>query len=177
MVAFPEARLPAQSVAPVDHTHARAQPGSVGTDALVDNAVTFAKVDESGFPATTSAEVATAQSTSTTSFTDLSTAGPSVTMTPPASGKVKVHIHAGISNTGTAISTMGFALSGGNTLAAADARAICNDGTTIRRMGSTFLVSGLAAASTTFTAKYKTSAGANPAWFQERQIIVEPVLA
>lgn len=177
-MAFPDARLPAQSVAPADHTHARAQPGSVDTAALADDAVTFAKVDESTFPATTDAEVSAVETTTSLSFTDLTTVGPSVTMTPPASGKVKVHLYCGMLNSvaGT-LSYMGVDVSGGNTVAASNPKAISNDGTLTRRLGATFLFTGLAAASTTFTAKYKTGTGASTATFRDRQIIVEPVLA
>lgn len=177
MVSLPDARLPAQSVAPADHSHARAMPDSVDTAAIRDGAVTFAKVDESGFPATTDAEVTTLESTSSTTYTDLTTAGPAVTMTPPASGKVKVHLYANLYHTGGSDTAyMAVALSGGNTAAAANAQAISNAGTLPRRQGATFLFTGLAAASTTFTAKYRAGVGAS-AQFQDRQIIVEPVLA
>lgn len=155
---------------------------AVDTAAIVDNAVTFAKVDESTFPATTEAEVLTSEATTSATYTDLATPGPAVTMTPPASGKVKVTITAAKVTDGTTNQTasIAFAVSGGNTAAASDARSNnINQGNNVGGLAdgssSTFLLTGLAVSPTTFTAKYRSS-GSATATFANRRILVEPVL-
>ena len=161
--------------------------GAVGSDELADDAVdtaaiqndavTFAKIDESTFPTTSEGSVATAQGTTSTTFTDLATVGPDVTMTPPASGKVKVTISALVQGSGTNGQLMGFALSSGNTVAASDSDSIGSNQVAGIRLGSTFLLTGLAASSTLFRAKYRSGNAANTGTFTDRKIIVEPVLA
>jgi hypothetical protein len=123
----------------------------------------------------TAALVATAETTTSTSYTDLTTAGPSVTVTVPASGAVLVTITAQ-SNNGNAgrLQSVAFVASGSNTLAASDTRALIasNPGSLQFQGSATFYVSGLAAGSTTFKLVYKTSQ--NTATFANRSIIVTP---
>jgi hypothetical protein len=125
---------------------------------------------------TSGASVLTAQGTSSTTYTDLATAGPSVTVDVPASGLVRVSIYCShSSNDPGAIALMSFEVTGGNSVAAADVRAIGHVGNTGHRNGFTFLLTGLNVGSTTFTAKYRGSATFT-ATFSDRQIHVEPVL-
>jgi hypothetical protein len=155
---------------------------AVDTAAIADDAVTFAKVNESGFPATTAATVLTGEGTVSGVYADLATVGPAVTMTPPASGKVIVHLYCHADGDGTTNQSifMGFEMSGGTALAAGDTRAIGmnlqSGGNFTNAGGATFLMESLAASSTTFTAKYRSSGGAG-ATFANRRIIVQPVLA
>ena len=122
------------------------------------------------------ATVATNQSTSTTSYTDLTTTGPAVTITIPASGQALVTVTCDLFNTTAgAFAFAGFALSGTNTVAASDAQALFHkDTSTNGEMSAsyTILLTGLSTGSTTFTMKYKASGGT--ASFINRRIIVEP---
>lgn len=119
--------------------------------------------------------VAAQESTSSGSYTDLSTSGPAVTITVPASGKVEVTLGAEISNSATGVGIMAIAISGATTTAAPAPRAyiyfggVNNGGSTSR----TTLLTGLSAGSTTFTAKYKSTAGSCS--FASREVIAIPV--
>jgi hypothetical protein len=70
---------------------------------------------------------------------------------------------------------MSFAVSGATTVAAADARSLIHTSSNANAQGqitATYLVTGLAAGSHTFTAKYR--AGSNTCTFAERNIVVTP---
>lgn len=126
------------------------------------------------------AVVATAENTGSTSYTDLTTAGPAVTATIGASGAAIVTLTARVdppsSNT---IGYMGFAVSGATTVAASDNQALIREfgssgGTGYIQASATFYVTGLTAGSNTFTAKYKDTGGGN-ATFTNRNLIVQPL--
>jgi hypothetical protein len=118
------------------------------------------------------ATVATSETTTSATYTDLATGGPAVTLTVGSSGKVEVtvsaHIDPGTSNTHA---SMDFALSVGNTRAASDTTALINYNPLIIRASAATLLTGLSAGSTTFTAKYKSDGGATQA-FAYRSISV-----
>jgi hypothetical protein len=123
--------------------------------------------------------VATSQTTASTTYTDLATVGPSVTVTIPASGKALVTVTGSLTNaTNAAQSNMGFAITGATTQAASDTQALVvkNGGAqAILVQGSaTFFISGLNTGSTTFTAKYRVSASSTGT-FVNRSIIVVPL--
>lgn len=140
---------------------------------------------------TQSADVASVQSTTSSSFTDLATVGPEVTINVGPSGRVLVICSADIQaeaprgstlNTGTAL--MGYTMSGANTSAALDGYAtktsIQYDNvstsfiTTLRvnaAMSRVTLRTDLNPGSTTFTAKYKRET-AGTATFTNRNITV-----
>jgi hypothetical protein len=125
----------------------------------------------------TGAVVATSQTTGLTTYTDLATAGPTVTVTIGASGAAIVILTARTDNTNSGIEVfMGFAVSGATTVAASDAQALCsaarNTGDTPKN-SAVFWVTGLTAGSNTFTSKYRTTA--NTATFADRNIIVIPI--
>lgn len=122
------------------------------------------------------ARVETLQSTASGTYTDLSTAGPAVTVDVPATGILVVNLGSMVGNdnaSGGAL--MSFALSGANTQAADDAYAI---GTYLRpangyeRIGRRFVLTGLSSGATTITAKYRRAAAGN-ASFQEREVSAE----
>lgn len=123
------------------------------------------------------------QITSTT-YADLPTVGPQVTLTPGASGTVIVLLSAEVSAQnfyGTQQAFMTVALSGGNTLAAADANALSNmdwsGGNSQDDDHAMFMsiLTGLAAASTTFTAKYRYSIASGFGFFAARSMVVIPL--
>src|SRR5215207_2977762 len=105
------------------------------------------------------ADVTPGQSTTSTSYVDLATAGPAVTETLVTGQKVLVIVSCradNTTNTATSASNMSFAVSGASTLAAADVNAaeitgICGAGTTTRM--TVFTATGTG--STTFTSKYR----------------------
>jgi hypothetical protein len=119
--------------------------------------------------------VATSETTTSTSFTGLTTAG-AVTVT--TGTKALVSLSCVIDNqAGTSVlGYMGFAISGATTVAASDeyahgAKLWVSPGNFKNKQGAAFLVTGLTAGSNTFTSQFKKGAGDTPA-FAERTIAV-----
>ena len=129
--------------------------------------------------------VATSQSTTSTNYTDLSTVGPTATVTVPDSGKVLVTLTAFMTNNSNnkdgymSFSVVdvaplpSFSVVSGT--AASDAMSLhFNDDSLLSFQGSaTYVVSGLSAGSHAFTAKYRTAGGTET--FANRSIIVIPL--
>ena len=116
----------------------------------------------------TGAVVNTDESTASSTFVDLTTPGPAVTFTVPASGNVTVFVsaqqHGGDGD-------MGFALTGANTVAATAVQAaqqVYNSNGTVTGV---FFLTGLTAGSTTFTCKYLAT-NASTCSFLRRNIVV-----
>lgn len=126
-------------------------------------------------PANDSAVVATDQGTTSTSFTDLATAGPAVTVT--TGTKALVIVSANMYNTSASGGgRMGFAVSGASTRAAAVADSLLHSSDAgegnVEGQGSfAMIVTGLTAGSNVFTAKYVRH-NAGTAQFQNRKIHV-----
>lgn len=144
-----------------------------------DNTLTFAAVAGGSTGGSDSADVSTTETTTSTTFTDLATVGPVATVDVGTSGKVLVIVGATIwNNTAGSRSFMGWAASGANTVAAADARALdYESGAANDLSGSSraIVLEGLNAGSTTFTAKYKVSSGGGTGSFVFRNISVIPL--
>jgi hypothetical protein len=131
-------------------------------------------------PVPTSATVATSQSTTSTTYTDLATVGPIVTVNISSSGMALVTMTAfedaqfGSSQSGCA---MAYALSGATTVAAPAFNQILytttSSSATIQEMSAVFLDTGLTPGSNTFTAKYAATNGAT-CTMASRSIIVVP---
>lgn len=119
-------------------------------------------------------KTATLETTTSTSLVDLATVGPAAAITVPASGRVLVLLSADVFNSVAGnFNSMGFALSGANTVAAADAVQATNGSTSNgTAMTAAVLVTGLTPGSTTFTAKYRVNGGTGT--FYERRITVLP---
>lgn len=119
-------------------------------------------------------QVLTSETTTSTTYTDLETPGPSVTIEVPPSGVVRVDLRARLANaTAGTFAFMGFALSGENTAAAADEYALglqSPGGNTMWQVGIPFIIAGLNPGETTFTCKYRVTNGTGA--FQRRGIIV-----
>lgn len=121
----------------------------------------------------TGATVATSQTTTASSWTDLATVGPAVTVTTMT--KALVFLQAALrSSIGGDYAEMGFAVSGASTIAATVNSAIYQNSTTDMSVGGCFFVSGLTAGSNTFTAKYQIAVGGT-ATFANRNISVIPL--
>jgi hypothetical protein len=106
--------------------------------------------------------VATSQTTTSTSFTDLSTVGPQVTLN--TGTKALITFAAGCFNSlGVSnVAAIGFAVSGATTVAATMNNAVyLNQSTANYGLSAaySFILTGLTAGSNTFTAKYRVSGG------------------
>jgi hypothetical protein len=114
-----------------------------------------------------------AETTTSTSYTDLATAGPAVTVTTGTAAIV--FATASIrNNTATQNALMGWAVSGATTTAANDAWAAAVGGTSnIFERSTSIWIATLTGGSNTFTAKYKVSGGTGT--FDERSIVVIPL--
>lgn len=123
----------------------------------------------------TTASVSTSESTTSTSFTDLATPGPSVTVT---CGTIAIVGFAASQSNNTldhaCLSSV--EVSGASSVAASDNWAILTDGVTAGnfvRYGMTHVFTGLTAGSNTFKMKYR--AGSTTATYQFREIFVIPL--
>lgn len=119
--------------------------------------------------------VATGEATTSATYTDLTTTTDTVTVTIGNSGMALVLLYCSVLNAG-GYSYMSYAVSGATTSAAADTKAwqygaaIASIGASF---GATFLETGLAAGSTTFKLKYRTTSSSNNT-FSNRRIAVIP---
>lgn len=120
------------------------------------------------------ATVATSQTTTSTTFADLTTPGPAVTFTVPANGKIKMTLSASLSNSSTGWVLMSAVLSGANSNAASDGYALTFTAGANNQMQASrvMVITGLTPGSTTFTCKYRVTA--NTGTFALRDILVEP---
>jgi hypothetical protein len=120
--------------------------------------------------------VATSQTTTSLTYTDLATVGPSVTLTLPAGATKALVVLTAAANgsVGNSFAFMSVAVSGASTVPPSDANAYAVAGNDPVRASATVLISGLSSAgSLTFTAKYRVSSGT--ATFSTRDITVLPV--
>lgn len=151
-----------------NHTNA-AGGGQLGTAALTNASVTADKLSTGAATDT----VATQQTTTSTTFTDLATTGPSVTVTIGANGLALVSIAASMfTNAAGGYAVAGFVVSGANTIAA-DNRMIVN-GLAEIMYGNSILLTGLTPGSTTFKLQYRVI-GAVTGTFSLRSIAVIPL--
>ena len=120
-------------------------------------------------PASASATVAANQSTSSTTYTDLVTVGPEVTITTGTKALVILNTIAFSSTTGLFAGAT-YEVSGATTIAADDTLKVSNGATSASRISAASRLTTLTAGSNTFTMKYKSNgATAN---FINREIIV-----
>ncbi|MFJ9848566.1 hypothetical protein [Streptomyces sp. NPDC101150] len=122
----------------------------------------------------TAANVTTAQTTTSTSYTNLTTTGPAVTITTGTSALVMFGA-AMSSNTTDAACFMSVDVSSATTIAANDDWGTWMDGVPASNtvhMGMAKLFTNLTAGSNVFTAKYRTSTGT--ATFSNRHLMVIP---
>lgn len=123
----------------------------------------------------TGAVIATQQTGTGVSYTDLATVGPAVTLTTGANAIVAITAEMQNSNAG-GYTQMAYAVSGATTIAATDATGIdlLQQATIgVDSRSGVFIQTGLTAGSNTFTAKYKVSA--NTGTWQNRNITVIPL--
>lgn len=121
------------------------------------------------------ATVATSQATSTTTYTDLATTGPAVTVTTGTSAIVFWASECS-NSTANAFAGVSVAISGATTLAADGNWSAFSDGLAAGnavRIGTFYKFENLTAGSNTFTMKYR--AGSSTATFANREIMVLPL--
>jgi hypothetical protein len=124
----------------------------------------------SASPTSASATVATEQSTTSDSYTDLATSGPAVTLT--TGTKALVIVTARVSNDANVKCYASYAVSGSSTIAASDDVAMWWQvvGGRFSRWSTASRLSTLTAGSNTFTMKYKVESSTG--YFSNREIIV-----
>lgn len=132
-------------------------PNNSSTAGLESAVLAVAQALQLKKPSAAADYVAASENRTSATYGDLTTVGPSVTVNVGESGCVLVALSAALGN-GSGYAQMSFAVSGANTVAASDTRAIALTGTT-QRIGSTFLLTGLLPGVVTITAKYNASAG------------------
>lgn len=112
--------------------------------------------------------------TTSATYTDLATVGPTVSLAVPASGAVLVSISADISTDSDLVAgSVGVELSGANVLAPADDTALKLSGNFSRyRASSVFVMTGLTPGLTTFELKYRSNVPGNITIFDARQLSV-----
>ncbi|MER5252885.1 hypothetical protein [Streptomyces sp. NPDC002855] len=117
------------------------------------------------------ATVLTQESTTSTSYTNLATVGPSVTVTTGTRALVFTHCQLFNTTADTAVFAS-WAMTGATTRSAFDVTAISLDGPNCQ-VGDMDLLTDLTPGSTTFTMKYRVAAGTG--FFLNRKIIVMPL--
>lgn len=122
---------------------------------------------------TDGASVNTQQTTTSTSYTDLATAGPAVTVT--TGTRVLVILSSLMFNSGANNTWMSVAVSGATTLAASDTNAMVLTGTSGATCSVIFELTGLTAGSNTFTAKYRVTGGTGSYGAPGRHITIIPL--
>lgn len=122
------------------------------------------------------ATVATSQTTASTSYADLATTGPAVTITTGTKAIVTVSGHLE-NNTTANLPIMGYAVSGATTIAAADtAAAIVGTmyvGTAYMQLSYTDYTAGLTAGANVLTAKYRVTG--NTGTFSNRRLVGQAI--
>ena len=122
------------------------------------------------------ATVATSQTTTSTAYVDLTTAGPIVTVTTGTKAIVSIAANMDTNTTANPVYAS-YAVSGATTIAANDAWCILRDAITQvnpNRWGVTHFVDTLNPGSNTFTMKYKSTTSTT-ATFLNRTIVVIPL--
>ena len=117
------------------------------------------------------AQVLTSQTTTSTSYTDLATAGPAVTVTTGTSALVIITAY--LQNSGGNLTYASFAVSGATTSAATDDRLIAQTTANGMVCSRPQKITGLTAGSNTFTMKYRVAAGTGT--YAYRDIVVIPL--
>jgi hypothetical protein len=115
--------------------------------------------------------------TTSTTYADLATVGPTVSVEIGSTGRALVTLYAALANdTSGAATHMSFTRSGASTAAAADDMSIAFTSPTANagaRFSGVIPLSGLTPGVTTFTAKYRVSAGTGK--IQSRRLSVTPL--
>lgn len=107
------------------------------------------------------ASIETAEASSSSTFADLATAGPSVTPTVPSNGTMAVIFGNSENRVQTGTSQISVVGSGANTVATSDSMNQSTTGAQNISIGAGLMMSNLAAGATTFKLQYKSDGGSN----------------
>jgi hypothetical protein len=151
------------------NTNTRLGIGSAGQVLTVASGVPSWAALPSSFPANDSAIVATMENTTSTSYTNLTTNGPAVTVTTGTKALVIISCEVAGSTT-TNETYVSYGVTGATTIAASDANVIKHTNAYAERQSSASRLSTLTAGSNTFTMKYRVNTGTG--YFLNREIIV-----
>lgn len=126
-------------------------------------------------------QIETLESTTSTSFANLVTVGPTVSVEIGQSGRVQVAVFAGMANSlANALGAMTFTMTGANTYTP-DPQALprtlaltsVSNAANGQRASAIFTLDDLLPGVTTFQAKYRTDGGTQ--WFRHRELAVTPL--
>jgi len=126
----------------------------------------------------TSDVVNTAEQTSATSYSDMATVGPRVTVTTGASAIVLMQARCRNVNGNGRFAAVTFEVSGATSIIGDDNWSVGTGGilqNNPQRIGVSRRVTTLNAGSNTFTMRYKCQAGYTPAQFEHRELVVIPL--
>lgn len=115
--------------------------------------------------------VAASQSTTSTTYTDLTTVGPQVTVTTGA--QALIFLYGSAINTGVGASLISIDITGASTISAVDNDSVGSSAATGFRATSVYMQTGLTPGSNTFTAKYRVGSGTGT--FQDRRLTILPL--
>lgn len=121
--------------------------------------------------------VATTQATTSTSYTDLATAGPTVTLTSAGTLALVLFGCASFSNSATETGqAMSFAVSGATTISASDtyARIVSHNNNAFGFNVMNFAVVTITPGSNTFTAKYRLATATSSSFANRRLFVFAP---
>lgn len=113
------------------------------------------------------------ETTTSTTYTNLTTPGPAVSVEVGSTGKVLLGMYAAYSNASGNFALMSYAISGATTIAASDFTSLQTAATSDIRNGASFVQGGLNPGLNTFTTEYRCTAGT--ASFNGRFIWVCPL--
>jgi hypothetical protein len=155
------------------NTNTRLGIGSTGQVLTVAGGVPSWATTTVSYPTTAQATVGASETTSSTTYTDLATAGPAITMTTGTKALVIVSAAVNTAKIQNGTYFMGYEVSGATTIAATDTTALAtgpdsNAGAILIASRASLVT--LTAGSNTFTAKYRRTA--NTPTFSERNIFV-----
>jgi len=114
--------------------------------------------------------VAATESTTSLSYVDLATAGPTVTAT--CSTQALVILTASSWNTASNASWMAYEVSGASTFSADDTKSLQMNSSNGVRYSACYLQTGMTAGTSTFQAKYRVSTSGTGWWSQRRLAII-----
>lgn len=118
-------------------------------------------------------DVATSQTTTSSSYTDLSTVGPTATVTLTVGQTVLIVYSANVSSSSTAAAArIAYAVSGASTVAASDNDSANTANTDALTTGMVAVYTATVAGSHTFTLKYRTGGGVTGT-YSTRRIVVK----
>lgn len=156
------------------NTNTRLAIGTTGQVLAVSGGVPAWTTPAGSAPVTASATVTSSQTTTSTSYTDLATSGPAVTITTGTKALVIVSAELKVTDADSHIARMSYAVSGASTISASDTVALANASTTgsgqnpIRASAVSRVT--LTAGSNTFTSKYRMTNSTGT--FSNREIFV-----